>query len=66
MEIHGIVQNGVVVPERGAKLPEGAPVIISYRELTPPKPAGPQERVQVPLVPSDFPGSVRLTGQQNR
>jgi hypothetical protein len=64
MDIPGRVQDGVVVLEGGAKLPEGAAVRVLY-------PAGPvirvaknQKRVEFPLVRSSAPGTVRLTNQR--
>ncbi len=60
MNISGRVQNGVVIPEGNASLPEGALVCISL--LSPPRTenAG-KQRLQLPLVVSDRPGTVQLT-----
>jgi hypothetical protein len=64
MEIRGRVENGVVVLEGGAALPEGAVVSVSYPVSPPAAPHGPGPRVQFPLVPSDRPGSVDLTADR--
>jgi hypothetical protein len=64
MVIRGHVENGVVVLEAGSKLPEGAAVTVSYPVASLLKPAAEKKRIQVPLVPSDHPGSVMLTGEQ--
>ncbi len=64
MIVPGRVQNGVVVLEGGATLPEGAAVRVSYH-------AGPvihvspiRQPVQLPLVKTDRPGSVALTNDR--
>jgi hypothetical protein len=62
MTIPGRVQNGVVVLDGDAALPEGAAVVVSY-STAPLKPAG-KTRVQVPLVRTGEPGTVHLTNQQ--
>ena len=65
MEIPGRVQGGVVVLEGGASLPEGVPVMVSYpARISSQSIAGPKRRVQLPLVHSDQPGSVHLTGER--
>ena len=62
MNFPGHVQNGVVVLEGGATLPEGTPVSVvslgvpAIRVSKKPRP------VKVPLVPSSKPGSLHLTG----
>lgn len=53
---------GMVVLEGGAALPEGAAVTITYPALPKAQPAAQKRRIQVPLVRTDQPGSVRLTG----
>jgi hypothetical protein len=60
MVIAGRVHKGVVILEGGAALPEGAAVTVSY-PASPPK-AAPGQRIKVPLIRSDRPGSVSLTG----
>ena len=62
MVIPGRVHNGVVILEGESALPEGAAVTITYPALLKAKPAPPKRRIQVPLVRTDQPGSVRLTG----
>jgi hypothetical protein len=62
MVIPGRVQNGVVVLEGGSQLPEGAAVTITYPALPTAKPAANKRPIQVPLVRTDQPGSVQLTG----
>ncbi len=62
MIIPGRVHNGVVVLEGESALPEGAVVTITYPVLPHAKPAVEKRRIQVPLVRTNQPGSVRLTG----
>jgi len=64
MIIPGRVHNGVVVLEGGPALPEGAAVSIWYP--VPIMSAALQEkrRIEIPLVRSEHPGSVRLTGER--
>lgn len=62
MVIPGRVQNGVVVWEGEAALPEGAAVTITYPAPPMAKPPDQRSRIQVPLVRTDQPGSVPLTG----
>lgn len=62
MIIPGRVHNGVVVLEGESALPEGAAVTITYPALPKAGPAGQKQRIQVPLVRTDQPGSVQLTG----
>ena len=64
MVILGRVQNGVVVPDSASALPEGATVTITYPALPETKPAAPKRRIQVPLVRTNQPGSVQLTGER--
>jgi hypothetical protein len=63
MTLPGRVENGVVILDGKSILPEGAVVTVSYEEPTAPKPAGAGRRIQLPLVPSDQPGSLDLTGE---
>jgi len=63
MELLGRVQNGVVVLQGASLLPEGAVVTVSYGEL-PAKQANGRARVQVPLVKTGRPGSVKLSGER--
>ncbi|HEY3787559.1 MAG TPA: hypothetical protein VGL71_01835 [Urbifossiella sp.] len=65
MELHGIVQNGVIVLTGGASLPEGTTVTVSCSvdAITPP-PAMQRKHVVFPLVDSENPGSVDLTNER--
>lgn len=64
MVIPGRVQNGVVVLEGESVLPEGAAVTVTYTPSPTAKPGARKRRIQVPLVRTDQPGSVQLTGEQ--
>jgi hypothetical protein len=64
MEIPGRVHNGVVVLEGGATLPEGTAVSVVPRTPCVIRVAKHQRPVVLPLVPSDKPGSIDLTGEQ--
>ena len=64
MEIRGVVHNGVVVLDGEPKLPEGAVVSVLYPISPPGVPSGSRQRVQLPLVPSDRPGSLHLTADR--
>jgi len=64
MEIRGRVHNGVVVLEGALPLPEGAMVTVSYPVSSPTEPLDSHRRVSLPLVPSDRPGSRRLTAER--
>ena len=64
MEIRGVVQNGVVVLEGELQLPEGAVVSVSYPISPPAVSPDSRQRVQLPLVPSDRPGSLDLTADR--
>jgi len=63
MEIRGRVHNGVVVLEGELPLPEGTEVIVSSGAAPEIKPVG-EQRIEFPLVRSEHPGSLRLTGQR--
>lgn len=60
----GRVQNGVVVLESGQVLPEGASVSIWCPTIAKLHPSPKGQRVQVPLVRSERPGCVELTGDR--
>lgn len=62
MVVAGHVQNGVVVLDGDVTLPEGAVVAVSFP--VPVTPAGSEKRIRLPLVRTDEPGSVNLTGHQ--
>ena len=63
MEIRGRVQNGVVILEDRQALPEGAAVIVTYPVPASVAPGVRKTRIQVPLVGTDQPGSVDLSGE---
>jgi hypothetical protein len=64
MEIRGVVHNGVVVLEGELRLPEGTLVSVSYPRSSQAVPPDSRRRVQLPLVPSDRPGSLPLTAER--
>jgi hypothetical protein len=64
MEIHGRVQNGVIVLEDGPPLPEGAAVTVSCDMPPVLKKPSVQKQVEFPLVHSKHPGTLNLTGQR--
>jgi hypothetical protein len=79
LELLGHVENGVIVLEGGATLPEGALVRVVYGGSPgsrvapcgepvplpgPGEPAGPKQRLQFPLVTTGEPGSLHLTNEQ--
>jgi len=64
MTIPGRIQNGVVILEGGPALPEGTLVSVTYPALSSSKMIHEKRRIQVPLVRSDRPGSVELTGER--
>ena len=60
VEIQGRVHDGVAVPERELPLPGGRIVTVVYSVMPGTGPAASGQRVRLPLVPSDRPGSLRL------
>jgi hypothetical protein len=62
MIIRGRIHKGVVVLEGETALPEGAAVTVNYPLLVPTEGAVSKQRIQVPLVRTDQPGSVPLDG----
>jgi hypothetical protein len=64
MIIPGRVHNGMVIPEGGAALPEGAAVSICFPAPTGVAAAPEKKRIQVPLVRTGRPGRVALTGER--
>ena len=64
MDIRGHVHNGVVVLENGPALPEGATVTVRYPATTESNPPVQKKRIRVPLVRTNEPGSVQLTGKR--
>lgn len=63
MIVSGRVQNGVVVLDESASLPEGAVVTVTLRAKPVIRVAKTQKRVEFPLVRSSAPGSVSLTNE---
>jgi hypothetical protein len=64
MVIRGRVHNGVVVFDTPNALPEGTAVTVTLRN-TPVIHVSPvRQRVQLPLVKSDHPGTLELTNER--
>jgi hypothetical protein len=63
MELNGIVQNGVIVLTGGESLPEGTVVRVScdVEKGTSPLASIEKKRVQLPLVRTGEPGSMKLS-----
>jgi hypothetical protein len=64
MELHGFVQNGVIVLSGGLSLPEGTPVTVSCSLELGSRPLSEMQRVQLPLVRTGEPGSMHLTNER--
>jgi hypothetical protein len=64
MELHGLVQNGVIVLSGGATLPEGTPVTVSCSLEPGSRPPSEKKRVQVPLVRTGEPGTMNLNNER--
>jgi hypothetical protein len=64
MELPGRVQNGVVVLTGGPPLPDGLAVTVVCPSPAGSPAAGGPRPVVLPLVPSQRPGSVRLTAER--
>lgn len=64
MILPGRVQNGVVVLDGEAALPEGAAVSVCFPAAIGASPAIEKRRIEVPLVRTGQPGSVRLSGER--
>lgn len=64
MIIPGRVHNGVVVFEGSPALPEGAAVSVWFPGPVGSAAATEKRRIEVPLVRSQRPGSVQLTGER--
>lgn len=58
----GRVQDGVIVLEEGVTLPEGTAVIVFF-DVAATQQVGPT-RIEFPLVYSNHPGTLRLTGRR--
>ena len=63
MEISGRVQNGVVVLDGNASLPEGAAVTVRVRSPLIIRVTENQLKVEFPLIRSNVPGSVHLNNE---
>jgi hypothetical protein len=61
MNIHGIVQNGVVVLEKGATLPEGTRVFVAAEPAACAQGTLVKTPGHLPIVRGGVPGSVMLT-----
>jgi predicted phosphodiesterase len=64
MEMLGRVDRGVIVLQGGTHLPEGAMVRIVFEPGEASGSARPRRRVAFPLVESDQPGSMKLSGDR--
>ena len=64
METFGHIQNGVVVLDEGANLPEGARVCVSVLPTGVEKPQIECKPGQLPLVRGGVPGSMNLTNER--
>jgi hypothetical protein len=61
MVLQGRIENGSVVLTESVALPDGAPVTVIVPAFVPSHDRA-ERRVHLPLVPSQAPGSRRLTG----
>lgn len=64
MEVAGRVQNGVVVFDRPMALPEGASVVVTYRETPVIHIAKNPRTVVLPIFDSGQPGTLDLTNDR--
>jgi hypothetical protein len=64
MTVIGRVHNGVVVFEGPLTLAEGAVVIVSERTTAVTHSAKCRKPVELPIFPSDQPGSIELTNER--
>ncbi len=64
MELHGHVENGVVVLDGNVALPEGAAVTVTPHSGPVIRVSKNEKRVEFPLVRSTAPGSLQLTNQR--
>ena len=64
MELLGRVKNGTVVLDDDNLLPEGALVNVVYPVQNAESPAAEGQRVRLPLVHCEKPGSVNLTSSR--
>lgn len=63
MTIKGRVRDGVIVLEDGVTLPEGTAVKVSCDATPAAQPVG-KKRIELPLVHSKHPGTLKLTGKR--
>lgn len=64
MELHGLVQNGVIVLSGGLSLPEGTPVTVSCSLEAGSRAPGEKTRIEIPLVRTGKPGTLKLTNER--
>jgi hypothetical protein len=64
MELPGHVENGVVILDGGAFLPEGARVVVSELPRSGERHKTAKGSAELPLVTGGKPGSIQLTGEQ--
>lgn len=64
MVISGHIENGVVVLDGGISLPEGAQVSIIFPVAMSYSADRPRKRVELPLVDSKNPGSIKLSAER--
>jgi hypothetical protein len=64
MVIPGRVQDGVIILQGSVSLPEGTTVSVFYPGPAAAGQANPKRRVQLPLVPSEQPGTLNLTSDR--
>lgn len=64
MQVSGRVQNGVVVFEQPNALPDGAAVVVTYREKPVIRFSDNPRPVVLPIFDSDQPGTLDLTNDQ--
>lgn len=60
----GHVENGVIVLDGAAKLPEGTLVDVSLRAATKIHVAAERKQVELPIFPYDGPPDIELTNDQ--
>lgn len=60
----GHVENGVIVLDDGARLPEGTPVEVSCRAVPKVHVAAVRKPVELPIFPHDGPPDIELTNDQ--
>ncbi len=63
MSIEGIIQDGVVILEKGARLPEGTRVLVSAAPVAVSRGEIVTQPGQLPIVRGGTPGSIDLTNE---